>query len=193
MVDKIKNRQIIGAICTLIVSSCLLSAPMAQADPFQRTASGWRNRTDVDLDMDGNTLTVLDTSGVGTFGKSTSNQVSETGAFTGTCASSSSSNLILRFLILSRSSIIRFESGDLLFSVLDTSDPPINFLCFEPSSRTSTGETHMVITGGTGKFAGATGTLLISQNSAIVLPQVSVPAIHVAVTQVTTGDIVLIH
>jgi hypothetical protein len=141
--------------------------------------------------MDGNTLTVLDTSGVGTFGKSTSNQVSETGDFTGvTCTLSP---LTFRFQILSRSSIIRFESGDLLFSVLDTSDPPINFLCFEPSSRTSTGETHMVITGGTGKFAGATGTLLISQNSAIVLPQVSVPAIHVAVTQVTTGDIVLIH
>ena len=191
MVDKIKNRQIIGAICTLIVSSCLLSAPMAQADPFQRTASGWRNRTDVDLDMDGNTLTVLDTSGVGTFGKSTSNQVSETGDFTGeTCTVSP---LTFRFQILTRSSIIRFENGDLLFSVLDTSDSSINFLCFEVSSRTSTGETHMVITGGTGKFAGATGTLLISQNGTVVLPQVSVPAIHVAVTQVTTGDIFLIR
>ena len=168
---------------------------MAQADPFQRTASVWLNRTDVDVDGNGNTLSVLNTFGTGTFGKSASNQVVELGGFTGDfCVFDPINDIfIIGLPILARSSIIRFKSGDLLFSVMEPFDPTsINFLCFDFISRTGTAEIPMVITGGTGKFAGATGTLLVSQNSTTVLEEADLP-VHIAITQVIEGDIVLIH
>ncbi len=195
MVDKIRKQQIIGTICTLIVSSCLLSAPMAQAGPFQRTASGWLNSTDVDVDVNGNTLAVLNTFGTGTFGKSASNQVTELGAFNMEfCVFDPMNDIfIIRLPILARSSIIRFESGDLLFSVMEPFDPTsINFLCFDVNSGAGTAEIPMVITGGTGKFAGATGTLLISQNSTVVLEEDEFP-VHIAITEVIDGEIFLSH
>ena len=194
MVDKIKNRQIIGTICTLIVSSCLLSAPMAQADHFQRTASGWLNGTDVDVDDNGNTLSVLNTFGTGTFGKSASNQVVELGDFDfDFCAFDFPTIIIIRLPILARSSIIRFESGDLLFSVMEPFDPTsINFLCFDVNSGAGTAEIPMVITGGTGKFAGATGTLLVRQNSTVVLEEDEFP-VHIAITEVIDGEIFRSH
>ena len=192
MVDKIKKRQIIGAICTLIVSSCLLSAPTAQAEPFKQTASGWLNRTDVDVDDNGHTLSYLDAFGRGTFGKSKSRHVGEVGDFDFEfCALSPPSIVIIRLPILARSSIIRFESGEMLFAVLDPSAPPSS-LCFDVNSRTSTSETPMVITGGTGKFSGATGTLLISQKSTAVLEEAGLP-VHIAVTQVIEGEIFRSH
>ena len=56
----------------------------------------------------------------------------------------------------------------------------------------NTSEAHLVITGGTGKFAGATGTLLIKQKSTVVLEEAEFP-VHIAITQETTGEITLVN
>jgi len=49
-------------------------------------------------------------------------------------------------------------------------------------------EIHLVISGGTGKFDGATGELLVTGNSTPVLTEAGLP-VHIAVTQVTKGEV----
>ena len=62
MLAKIENRGILGVICTLVMLVSLLSAA-AQAEPFKRTASGWLNRTEVDVNGNGSPLSLLTTFG----------------------------------------------------------------------------------------------------------------------------------
>lgn len=191
MVEKLKERQIVGVICALIVSVSLISGAAAQAEPFKRTASGWLNRTEFDVNGNGRPLSLLNTIGKGTFGKSVSNEVSETGPFAGEfCAFFPPDVVIVRVPIIARSNIIRFANGDLLHASLATGGPRSS-LCVDVNSSTNTGEVHLVITGGTGKFAGATGTLLITASSTTVLREAGFP-VHVAITRVTEGEIFLV-
>jgi len=83
MLVTIRKHTVMGAFCTLIVVASLLSSGLAQAESFKRTASGWLNRTEVDIDGNGVRLNSLTTFGKGTFGKSASNDVGETGPFAG--------------------------------------------------------------------------------------------------------------
>ena len=192
MLARNQKRMILGVMCALVMSASLLSATAAQAKPFKRTASGWLIRTDVDIDDNGLTLSSITTFGKGTFGQSQSNEVSEVGVFVpgDFCSFNPGVEIILRLPIVSRSSIIRYRNGDLLFANLATDGPPSS-LCVDVNSPDNTSEVHMVITGGTGKFAGATGTLLMKVTSTRVLQEANFP-VHVAITQVTTGEVVLI-
>ena len=193
MLARNQKRIILGVMCALVMSASLLSATAAQAKPFKRTASGWLIRTDVDIDDNGLTLSSITTFGKGTFGQSQSNEVSEVGIFVPPgefCSFIPGVEIIVRLPIVSRSSIIRYRNGDLLFANLATDGPPSS-LCVDVNSPDNTSEVHMVITGGTGKFAGATGTLLMKVTSTRVLREADFP-VHVAITQVTTGEVFLI-
>ena len=191
MVEVLKERQVVFIICAIIVSSCLLLASTAMAEPFERTASGWLNRTDFDVDANGSPLSIVNLSGKGTFGKSTSNDVSETGPFAFEfCDFFPQDVVVVRIPIIARSTIIRFSNGDLLYASLATDGPPSS-LCVDTNSESNTSEVHLVITGGTGKFAGATGTLLVTASSTTVLREAGFP-VHVAITRVTEGEIVLV-
>jgi hypothetical protein len=53
--------------------------------------------------------------------------------------------------------VARFRDLSLLFASYDDANP--GFLCINPAEGLSRFENHLVITGGTGRFAGATGTL----------------------------------
>jgi hypothetical protein len=86
---------------------------------------------------------------------------------------------------------MRFANGDLLFATLAT-DGAQSSLCVDVNSPKNESEVHLVITGGTGKFAGATGTLLMKVESTVVLREADFP-VHVAITQETTGDISLVR
>jgi hypothetical protein len=189
---KIQRGIVLCFICALVMSGSLLSATAAQAKPFKRTASGWLTRTGVDIDGNGLSLSSITTFGKGTFGQSASNEVSEIGTFAGEfCEFFPPDIVILRLPIISRSSIMRFANGDLLFATLAT-DGAQSSLCVDVNSPKNESEVHLVITGGTGKFAGATGTLLMKVESTVVLREADFP-VHVAITQETTGDISLVR
>ena len=190
MLAKIERTITLGVICTLVLSGSLLSATAAHAKPFKQTTSGWLNRTEVDVDDNGSPLTLLTTFGKGTFGQSANNEVSETGPFAGDfCAFSFPDVIIVRLPIIARSRIMRFANGDLLYATLAT-DGPASSLCVDVNSPMNTSEVHLVITGGTGKFDGAMGTLLLKASSTTVLREADFP-VHVAITQVIEGEIFL--
>jgi len=191
MKEKIEVRQIIGVFCAVIVSGYLLGAAEAQAEPFKQTASGWLNRTAFDVDANGNPLSVVNTFGKGTFGKSTSNEVGENGPFAGEfCEFFPPEVVIVRIPMIARSIITRYTNGDMLFASLATDTP--SSLCVDVNSRTVTSEIHWVITGGTGMFAGATGMLKTTRgDSTTVLREAGFP-VHVAITRATEGEIILV-
>lgn len=190
MVAVLKEKQIVFIICAVILSSCLLLAPTAKAEPFEQTASGWLNRTDFDVDANGSPLSVLTMSGTGRFGKFTSNEVGENGPFAGEfCEFFPPDVIIVRIPMIARSIITRFADGDMLFASLAT-DGPTSGLCLDVNTQTVTAEIHWVITGGTGRFAGATGTLLTTGTSTTVLREAGFP-VHVAIRRVTEGEIFL--
>jgi hypothetical protein len=190
MLAKTRKHTFLGTICTLLMSVSLLLSGAAQAEPFKRTASGWLNPTEVDINGNGIPLNSLTAFGKGTFGKSASNDVGETGSFAGEfCEFFPPDVVIIRLPITSRSSIIRFANGDLLYATLAT-DGPQSSLCINVRNGTRTTEIHMAITGGTGKFTNASGTLLTKGNSVPVFREAGLPA-HIAVTGVTEGEIFL--
>jgi hypothetical protein len=174
----------------MFMCASLLSAGAAQAETFKRTASGWLNQTEVDIDGNGVRLNSLTAFGKGTFGQSASNDVGETGPFAGEfCEFFPPDIVVIRLPIISRSSIIRFANGDLLYATLATGGLPSS-LCLDVRNGTRTVKIHMVVSGGTGKFDGATGELLVTGNSTPVLTEAGLPA-HVAVTQTTEGEVYL--
>jgi len=190
MIKTTKERPTTGVIGMLLMLSCLLFAVTAQAEHFKRTASGWLNQTEVDTNGNGIPLNSLTAFGKGTFGKSASNDVGETGSFAGEfCEFFPPDVVIIRLPIISRSSIIRFANGDLLYATLAT-DGPGSSLCIDVRNEMRTVEIHMLISGGTGKFEGATGRLLVTGNSTPVSTEAGFP-VHVAVTSVTQGEIYL--
>jgi hypothetical protein len=190
MLADTRRRVLLGAICTLLMSALLLSSGAVQAEPFKRTASGWINQTEVDPNGNGIPLNSLTAFGKGTFGQSASNDVGETGSFAGEfCEFFPPDIVVIRLPILSRSSIIRFANGDLLYATLATDGLPSS-LCIDVRNGTRTVEIYMVISGGTGKFDGATGDLLVTGSSTPVSTEAGFP-VHIAVTQVTKGEVYL--
>lgn len=190
MIKKTQERPATGVIGKLLMLSCLLFAVTAQAEHFKRTASGWLNQTEVDANGNGIPLNSLTAFGKGTFGQSASNDVGETGSFTGEfCEFFPPDVVIIRLPIISRSSIIRFANGDLLYATLAT-DGPGSSTCIDVRNGTRTVEIHMLISGGTGKFEGATGRFLVTGKSTPVLTEAGFP-VHVAVTSVTEGEVYL--
>ena len=187
MLERIKIRKIVGVICTILASTSLLFTAAAQAAPFKLTSSGWGNMTEVDGNGNGNPIFVITSFGTGTFGKSVSNAAVESG-FVGLC-SDPGEPFVFRFETLASSTVMRFASGDLLFTTLATGGP-ISGFCFDSVTETSAGEAHLVITGGTGKFAGATGTLLITSNAKALLFEGPL-LVQFSITNIVEGEIFL--
>jgi len=195
MLVKIRKRTILSVICTLVLSASLLSAGAAQADPFERTASGWINPTNVDVNGNGRTISVITTYGKGAFGTSVSNSTTEVNDPDPTqrfCSPPSPTNVVIRLPLLARSTVTRFHNGDLLFATLDLDPLVSSALCVDISNQTTLSEVHMVITGGTGKFAGATGTLLITTNGTQLHFEDGLN-VHSGITEFTEGEIFLNH
>jgi hypothetical protein len=121
--EKVIKRQIVGVICTLLVSACLVPASTANAESFKRTASGWINRTDVDPNGNGSEISIITTYGRGKFGTSVSNSTTEVEGFQTQrlfCSFDPQNNIVVvRLPLLARSTVTRFSNGDLLFAELD--------------------------------------------------------------------------
>lgn len=177
-------RKIVGVICTILAAASLLFTAAAQAEPFKLTGSGWANLTELDGNGNGFRISIITSFGTGTFGKSVSNTTNESGELIGLCSPS-----IFRLKILARTRVTRFASGDLLYTTLATGGQ-LSSHCFDPENQTLAGEIHMEITGGTGRFAGATGTLLITTNADVLHSEGS-QVVQVAGTESIVGEIFL--
>jgi len=191
MIEKIKERQIVGIICTFLVSSCLVLVSTAHADSFKRTASGWINPVVADINGELSRISVITTHGTGKFGQSISNSMTELGIFAGEfCSFAPPEVVVIRLPLVARTNVTRFANGDLLFATLDL-DPFLNSsLCIDIRNRTTVSEVHMVITGGTGKFAGAAGTLSITTNGTQLLFKDDV-ILQSGLTEITEGEVFL--
>ncbi len=135
-------------------------AAMAEARPYkdrpyEMTFSGWGVATEIDQDGDGSTATSNTYDGKGTFGKSTTNNQVETGSFIGLCGDG-----ILKFGYTAFTAVTRYRNGDLIFPELDTKTANSSILCFDLSNLTYTATIKAVISGGTGRFKGATGWVI---------------------------------
>ena len=181
-------RKIVGVICTILAAASLLFTAAAQAEPFKLTGSGWANSTELDGNGNGFRISIITTFGTGTFGKSVSNATTETGGVIGLCSLDNEPS-IFRLEILARTSVTRFASGALLYTTLATGGQ-LSSICFDPANQTLAGEIHMEITGGTGLFAGATGTLLRTTNAEVLLSEGG-RVVQVAGTVSTEGEIFL--
>lgn len=194
MVEKIKEGQSFGIICAFLVSSCLLIVPAAHADTFDRNASGWINQTNVDINGNGSRIAIITSYGKGKFGASVSNSTTEVEGFQTQrlfCSFDPANNIVVvRLPLLARSTVTRFANGDLLFASLNLDPLLSSSLCIDTRNHTTVSEVHMVITGGTGNFAGATGTLMITTNGTQLHFEGGV-SVHSGITEVTEGEIFL--
>lgn len=147
----------------LVLVGTFMIATMAEAKKTKMTFSGWSVATEIDTTglgpdgipdriPDGITGTSETYEGSGTFGKSTSNNQSET-VFIGFCGPN-----ILQLQYVACSVVTRYSNGDLLFSSLDENPLNPSTICYNFVDLTYTITIHLVIWGGTGRFEGATGS-----------------------------------
>jgi hypothetical protein len=169
-----------------LASGFLLSALAAEAEPFKRKASGWLNA----LDVGDTPFSIVTSIGEGTFGKSTSNTMTQTGEWFGSFCVLDPANdvIIVELPILINSTVFRFANGDLLYTAL-TPLPPSR-LCVDTWRPALTAEIYLDITGGTGKFEGATGSLFLRRNAKALIQQGD-KWVHAGGTETIEGEIFL--
>ena len=158
-----RNRSLLGVVSVSLAMLILSVGQTANAEPYKRAASGWTHPTNIDANADGRSLWITESFGKGTFGKSTSNTLSDTTFVSAGygCGELPDDVFALKFQYLSVREITIYRNGDMLLA--DTSGPP-NILCIglsDMSGQPAPGnwaEYRLEITGGTGRFNGATGS-----------------------------------
>ncbi len=161
--NKILNRI---AVATA-VSTFLLGSLVAQADTqsYRATQSGWSvpsEEQNVDAavpDGVGFVNTAKGTSNLGGILVNWVSDLAEWDGFTFCDFDPVTGEPIAVELVYLKSTVVsRLENGDLLTSQLDTA--PTSTLCFNFLDSSITFEVHQIVTGGTGRFDGATGSLV---------------------------------
>jgi len=183
------RHDLLSVFSTLTAIAALLFATTANAGHFKQSSSGWVVNTAVDANGNGRTQSINTTFGKGTFGETANNTTSETQFVSvgPSCGALPAEVFAAKLQFTSSNVVMRFENGDLLFAALDTSDPP-SLLCVGLSQPGNSSEVNLVITGGTGKFEGATGWLN-TKSRATPLPSASDESGQRGISRVTTGEI----
>lgn len=152
---------------SILLLACLVAAlgsADALAKHFKATASGWTvvsSEADVDASLTGGSTS--HSSGRSTVGPLTAGASSDLGDWDGSSYcdfdpdSGAPRGVLLHYVAFSQ--VVRFVRGDLMYLQLDSSPP--STLCFNFIDNTSfTVELHLTVMGGTGRFEGATGSLV---------------------------------
>lgn len=175
-------------VLVLFVGTSLIGAT-AQAEPFQRTFSGWGVATEIDTNGDGDRAGSTTYGSSGTFGQATSNDQTEfLPEPTGFC---SLDPLIVEFQYAALTSVTRFQNGDLLLAGLDLDPENPSTLCFNPLDGTFTATLNIVFLGGTGRFEGAMGSATATAGGVGLAGEVGVRVTHSAFSGTTEGEIFL--
>lgn len=150
------------AAAVTLALTCTLSAPIALADDdgilsYRATTTGWSlpsEEQDVDNVLDDGEGFITTVSGRSNLGPVTSNSVGDVAEWD-TVSFCGPNDLLFDYL--AATSIIQLKNGDQIFAELDTAQPA-NF-CFNVLDASATFELTQLIVGGTGRFAGASGSL----------------------------------
>ena len=186
-----KERRNFGWTWTFFAAILLFTTLAANAEPFERTSSGWVISTAVDLNGNGRPMNINTTFGKGKFGKSANNATTETEFVSVgmSCGELPPTVFAAKLQFVSSTVVMRFNNGDLLFATLDTSGPP-SIICVGLSTPGNRSDVNFVITGGTGKFEGATGWFH-TKSKATPLQSASGESSQRGITKVTRGEIFL--
>jgi hypothetical protein len=177
-----------AGVLALLVGASMVAAT-AQADPLERTFSGWTVATEIDTNQDGVRASSGTVEGKGTFGRSTANDQSELlPGPTGLC---SLDPLTLEYQYASSSSVQVFAGGDLLLAALDPDPSNPSTICLDPTLFTSTFRINYVILGGTGRFERATGWITVTGDAIPMAGEPDVRLTHNAIHGSAQGEVFL--
>ena len=153
----INLKRAVGVVLVLV--GTLMIATMAEAKEFTMRYSGWGVSTKIDLNEDLRPAVSSTYEGTGTFGKSTSNMLGELAlefSFDDSC----SPGVIIE--LATTTMVTRYQNGDLIFFVLDDPEYNPSTVCFSFATDTGYFTLNLLITGGTGRFEGATGWAIMT-------------------------------
>ena len=183
-----RNITLAAGVVVLLIGT-LLMAISAEAKPFKSKFSGWGVATEIDNNGDGMKADSTTAQSRGTFGRAITNGQSELAPVpSGTCDGNPA---IVQYDYVSSSTINVFQNGDLIISLLDHGTLCADFT--NPLIPTFTGEIHLVIVGGTGRFEGATGWLTSISEWVAVNGEPGVRFTHTAFWGTMEGEIFVAH
>lgn len=169
----------------VVMAGVLMIVGSAAADPFMSTESGWQVATEVDADGDGITAYAITSKGFSTWGPITSNALVELAPTGGFCDDDSN---VIESTNTHGSYVIRTQKSDLFYGRVTSGTS-----CSDLTTSTFTYTANWEITGGTGRFEGATGSFT-STGTGIVLAVEQFPVFrmtHAALSGSSEGEIVL--
>ena len=169
-------------ICAGLILALLSAGVASAAEPLRGTFSGSSAVSSFDVDGDGLPGFTGAVGGRGTFGPWTGTTVSETGDVTGLCGPTS---IVLEYHTWS--TVQRFRNGDLIYYALEADET--SSLCFDFVSGDFTFEIYAAITGGTGRFLGANGQIVLTGTGKSLLVDVAGNGVHSGVSGKFTGEI----
>jgi hypothetical protein len=136
----------------VVMAGALMIVGSAAADPLTYRYSGWSVGSDVDANEDGFTASVLTSKGFSTWGPITANGLIE-GTPTGWFCDNDSN--FIEFTALHGTVVFQTNKGDQFYARLTDGTS-----CFDQTTSTTTYTQNWEITGGTGRFEGATGSVI---------------------------------
>lgn len=167
----------------LLLMGTLMSARTAQAEPTHSRWSGAVLPTEIDVDGDGMRSTASTGGGTGTLGRYTISSLTELAPWGGNfCAPPN----VIELTVTSGSTILRYANGDLQYSRRTGGR-----VCFDvsPDPLPITGTLDNEITGGTGRFEGATGWFTTTFTSDAVSVDSTGMPVHQGNSGSTVGEI----
>ena len=168
--------------CLTIATTLYAQSTLAQN--FWGAYSGSSMLTAVDVNDDGISAYETSLNGSGRFGPSVIHTVSETTDVDGACGPTAVSLSYTTW-----STIQRYIGGDLLYYALDETTP--SSLCFDYVSGEFDFDIHAIITGGTGRFAGASGAIVLDGRGNQLLTDSFGNGVHSSVDGTFKGNISL--
>ncbi len=174
-----KNFTMLAVVTALVVAALLMLQP-AGAASFNEQVSGNFIDTSIDTNGDGTAANYFSGAARGTGSPTYEGLVEIAFGATGQCGPGELEGEVVAYSI-----VRRYSNGDLAYSRLDTS--VLNPLCFNPAMGTATVEIHANVTGGTGKFAGATGSYVATYDVRLLVPDPAGGIGHGSFTGTTSG------
>ncbi len=153
-------------VLTFMISMTTLCAPInSWADNFRQQWSGWGIASpgaDANGDMQGGIVGGFTGKGRLSKGKlgSATNQLSLDTVVGGSCDTAAGPDTGLQLIYIRHTNVMRTVKGDLLYRKMSSS--PTSTACLDFSTQSVSATVYLDIVGGTGKFADATGSTILT-------------------------------
>ena len=167
-------------LIAIVALFTVVLAPASSAGRFNQEVSGSFTDTAIDTNGDGMAANIFTGGTKGTGGSGSYDGVVEIMfAETNLCDAGEIEGVVVAYSI-----VRRYGNGDLLFSRLVSGN-----VCFNPGNGTASIDVDAVITGGTGKFSGATGSYSAHYAVSALLPDNDGGLAHAAFSGNAVGSL----